>query len=192
MQRRAWLLVALGLAGCHRAPALPPVYSTLPAFALIDQRGQPFGLEQLKGKVWVADFIFARCPSVCPVLTGKMAALEQRAVTIGLPVEFVSFSIDPEHDDPATLMAYAHDHGADLRHWTFLTGALEQIHDAVVGGFKIAAKPIGPDDDLASIFHGTHFVLVDQAGRVRGYYDTSDPARMEAVLRDAELLVTGR
>jgi len=100
------------------------------------------------------------------------------------PVHLVSFSVDPAHDTPAVLAAYAKQHGADPATWTFLTGDGEAIRSAVVEGLKVAAQPVGKDDDLASIFHGSHFVLVDAEGRIRGYYDSADADATDRLLAD--------
>lgn len=191
MRRRLLAIAALLACGACRSREEAPlaVLSTLPAFTLVDQTGAAFGREQMHGQVWVANFIFTRCPTICPTFTAQMAALEKKAAAAKQPVRFVSFSVDPAHDTPAVLAAWGKDRGAD---WTLLTGSVEQIQATVVGGLKIAAKPIGPDDDLASIFHGSHFVLIDEEGRIRGYYDSSDPARVEAILADAARITPPR
>jgi protein SCO1/2 len=162
-----------------------PVLATLPEFHLIDQHGAAFGLEQMRGSPWIANFVFTRCPSICPTFTSQMASLEKEAAQKKIAVRFVSFSVDPGHDTPEVLTAWAKEHAVD---WTLLTGTVDQIQSTVVGGLKIAAKPIGPDDDLASVFHGTHFVLIDASGHIRGYYDSSDEARVAAILPDAAKL----
>lgn len=159
-----------------------PVLGTLPDFHLVDQAGHAFGPAQMDGQVWVANFIFTRCPSICPTFTAQMAALEKDSRARKIPVQFVSFSVDPAHDTPEVLTAWAKEHAVD---WTLLTGSVEQIQAAVVGGLKIAAKPVGPDDDLASVFHGTHFVLIDKHGVIRGYYDSSEEARVARIIPDA-------
>ena len=162
-----------------------PVLQTIPDFHLVDQDGHEFGLAQMNHHVWVANFIFTRCPSICPTFTAQMGALEKDARAKNVPVQFMSFSVDPGHDSPEVLRAWAKEHAVD---WTLLTGTVDQIQAAVVGGLKIAAKPVGPDDDLASVFHGTHFVVIDGAGHIRGYYDSSEPARVDRIVPDAALI----
>lgn len=174
---------AIALAGCRPAPI--PVLSALPPFVLQSQGGETAGSEQLRGKVWIANFVFTRCPTVCPVFTAQMRKLQLDAAAAGADLHFVSFSVDPAFDTPARLKEYGAAHGADFTNWTFLTGDPESIKAAVVEGLKVAADPPLPDQDLASVFHGTHFVLVDRELRIRGYYDSSEPERIEALLRDA-------
>lgn len=172
------------LSGCRKEL---PVYSTVPAFTLTDHHGTPFGSEQLKGKPWVANFIFTRCPTICPAFTAKMERVQKQVIEEELDVRLVSFSVDPAHDTPEVLATYAKEHGA-TESWHFLTGDPQAIQDAVVRGLKIAAQPVGPDDDLASVFHGSHFVLVDADLRIRGYYESGDKERVEALHRDLATL----
>lgn len=161
----------------------------VPAFSFTDQLGQPVSNRDLAGKVWVANFVFTRCPSVCPLLTAKFSALQTK---IGpLPdVRFVSFSVDPEFDTPEVLKAYAARFEADPKRWSFLTGPIADIEKTVVDGFKVhmgeaSARPENPT--LIDIMHGEHFVLVDQTGTIRGYY-RSDAAGLSELASDLQSL----
>lgn len=168
-----------------------PVLGQLPRFEFTSQAGRPFGSDQLKGKVWVANFIFTRCPTICPAFTAKMRDVQHRTRNMGDAIHLVSFSVDPEYDQPAVLAEYAQRFQANPRRWTFLTGDLEQMRQTVVDGFKVTmgkAAETSPDD-VMSIFHGTHFVLVDAEGRIRGYYQSDDKERVDALVRDLGLLV---
>jgi protein SCO1/2 len=187
------LLVALGLGGvlALRQPPQPPLpdLGTLPAFTLTDQDGRASGLAELRGQVWVADFVFTRCPTICPLLTSRMAQIEKR--TQGLTdVRLVSVTVDPDYDTPAVLTRYMQKHGIAAGRWRFLTGSTARIEEVVTRGFKEVLErdgKTGPDDFL-SIVHGGHFVLVDRAGHIRGYYDSSEPSAVDAVVRDAARL----
>jgi len=168
------------------APAPPlPVLGTVPAFHFTDQDGMGFGPETLAGKPWVADFIFTRCPTVCPVMTERLAAL---APQLGEEVHFVSLSVDPDFDTPERLRAFAREHGATSTRWHFLTGDSAAIQQAVTQGFKISLGHEGADDDFLSIVHGVHLVLVDAQGHIRGYYDSNDAEALERLVRDAHHL----
>ena len=177
-------IVALPL--LHRVlgpPELPlPVLGSVPAFQFQDQNGAPFGPQTLAGKPWVADFIFTRCPTVCPVMTERLAAL---APQLGARVHLVSLSVDPDFDTPERLKAFAKMHGATLERWHFLTGDSASVQRAVTDGFKISLEHEGAGDDFLSIVHGVHFVLVDGEGHIRGYYDSTDPEAMERLVHDA-------
>lgn len=187
------LLVAVPV-GLKLAEGPPlPVYQQLPDFTLVDQDGNAFGRKQLEGDVWVANFIFTVCPTVCPLLTARMATLERGSRDLGDKLRFVSFSVDPETDTPEVLKAFGAQYEQNTARWSMLTGPVDEIGRTVVESFKIAIdrRPVeGEDDDepdLFEIVHGEHFVLVDRAGRIRGYY-ANDEASHERLMRDARRL----
>ena len=191
-----WLgIVALGVAvplGTRLlAPPAPPlpILGTLPPFALTDQDGRGFGSAELDDHVWLAGFIFTRCPTICPAITATMGRIQHRARGLEPAFHLVSFSVDPAWDTPARLSAYAARHKASPRMWSFVTGPLDAIKATVVDGLKIAIGAPEGEQDFASVFHGTHFVLVDQQRRIRGYYDSSSPEVVDRVLHDAAMLI---
>ncbi|MCC6746169.1 MAG: SCO family protein [Deltaproteobacteria bacterium] len=193
-----WLwLVLLALAAAYplarvlhrRLTPPPPVLASLPAFQFLDQQGRRQGTAELRGTVWIANFIFTRCPTICPALTKRMAELQQATRSHGEKLKLVSISVDPEFDQPKVLAEYAARFAADGRRWFFLTGPLEQIKGTVVQGFKVGLERKKPGSDPADLFHGSHFVLVDRASRIRGYYQATDNAPYDALLRDAERLL---
>ncbi|MGZ3428820.1 MAG: SCO family protein [Polyangia bacterium] len=172
-----------------------PRYGLLPAFALTDGAGQPFGTAQLDGHVWVADFIFTTCPEICPRMTEEMSRLQTWLINRGLDasVRLVSVSVDPDRDTPEKLRAYAHQFHARPGTWTFVTGSQQLIEDAVVRGFKIAVSREKDDSqDVFAIVHGTKFVLVDAKRQIRCYYDANDAASMAKLRDDAQALVDRR
>jgi protein SCO1 len=183
------LLVPIVTRVWRPAPQPLPVLGTLPAFTLVDQEGRPSGSADLRGHVWVASFIFTRCPTICPVIVSTLGRIQHRARGIEHGFRIVSFSVDPQYDTPERLAAYASQHRASPRMWKFLTGPLGSVQETVVGGLKIAMGDIDGQQDFASIMHGTHFVLVDQQGRIRGYYDSSAADVVDRVLADAAMLV---
>jgi protein SCO1 len=162
-----------------------PILGRVPAFHFQDQTGAPFGPESLLGKPWVADFVFTRCPTVCPLMTERLAALLPR---LGERVHLVSLSVDPDFDTPPRLRDFAAEHGATSARWHFLTGDSAAVQRAVTDGFKISLAHEGPDDDFLSIVHGVHVVLVDADGHIRGYYDSGDPEALERLVRDVHRL----
>ncbi|MBI3178146.1 MAG: SCO family protein [Deltaproteobacteria bacterium] len=177
------LALALLLGGCSRPL---PSLGEVPSFALIDQAGRATGRNELVGKVWVANFIFTRCPTICPTFTAKMADLQRRAVAAETPLRLVSFSVDPEYDTPERLHAYGAGFDADSSTWSFLTGEMTAVREVVMDGFKMS---MGRDnDDPSSIFHGTYFVLVDAETRIRGYYAVEEEAALARLLNDAARL----
>ncbi len=173
-----------------REPALP-VLGTLPAFKLVDQGGRPFGSDELRGSAWVAGFVFSRCPTICPTIMATMGRIQHRSRGLSSAFHLVSFSVDPTHDTPDVLAAFGRAHKVSPRMWSLLTGDFPAVKTTVQEGLKISMGDIpgGPDQDFASIFHGTHFVLVDPQLRIRGYYDSSAPDVVDRLLHDAAMLV---
>jgi protein SCO1 len=168
----------------------PPELGNVGAFALTDQRGQAVTPETMRGKVWAAAFMFTRCPTVCPRITRRMRDLQQAAARDGVKLELVSFSVDPEHDTPNVLRAYAEKNGVDQTTWRFLTGDLEVIRRTSEQGFKLALDGRATEGaEHLGLFHGSHLVLVDGKGNIRGYYRTSEDEQMQQLLVDAKSLV---
>jgi protein SCO1/2 len=188
-------LAATLAARSHRARALP-IYGAVPVFSLTDQNGQAVSSGALYGKVWVVDFIYTGCSEVCPRLTGEMAHLQTFLRNRGMlgRAMMISISVDPERDTPERLRTYAAGFAAEPGAWKFLTGPAEDIEAVVVRGFKEgiersgAARAPGVNDDF-SILHGSHLVLIDGAGRIRGYYDATEHESMERLRGDLSRLV---
>ena len=157
-------------------------HQQLPDFSLTDQRGAPFALSNLHDKVWVADFIFTSCATICPPMTDEMSKLQEEFSIED--VYFVSFSVDPERDTPEVLSRYADRYGADHNSWSFLTGEKEPIYQLAHEGFNLAAGHRGSE-----ILHSTRFVLVDGAGQVRGYYDSRSKAHLQRLRQDIQTLL---
>ena len=154
----------------------------LPDFSLTNQRGAPFALSDLHGKVWVADFIFTSCGTICPPMTIEMARLQDEFA--GENVHFVSFSVDPERDTPEVLTRYADHYGADGNHWSFLTGQKEAIYQLAKDSFNLAAGHRGSE-----ILHSTRFVLVDRNQQLRSYYDSRSKAHLQQLRQDIRTLL---
>ncbi len=165
-----------------RRPDLP-VLGSVPDFALTNRDGSTVQRADLAGRPWIADFIFTRCPASCPMMSRRMARLI-RDLPPDLPVRFVSFTVDPEHDRPEVLQRYAVSFSAPER-WLFLTGGTEEMHRLSREGFKLAVdasgNPANPDEP---ILHSTRFVLVDGEGRIRGYYEAFDEESTQKLARD--------
>jgi protein SCO1/2 len=159
-------------------PTLWPV----PAYRLVDQNGQTRTPEDLRGSVWVADFIFTSCKSVCPVLSAKMVQL-QRAIP-DPRMKFVSFSVDPDRDTPEALRAYARRWAPDESRWTLLANTQQSL-EALSKGMKTFVER-QPDPDAT--LHSAEMFLIDGSGRVRGLYAT-DGDSFEQLVPDARKLL---
>jgi len=156
-----------------------PVISQVKPFLLWDENSDELTLDTVKGKVWVADFIFTNCINPCPAMTERMRGL-QGIFEKNDNVRFVSFSVDPGRDGPEVLHRYARQYGAIKGKWHFATGSKKVLKELQFESMKIN----GDGDNMLN--HSTRFVLVDQIGRVRGYYkglDFDDVKRLEDDMR---------
>jgi protein SCO1/2 len=186
--RRVLLVSLAALGACRRAASVPDL-GVVPAFSFVDQDRRVVDTQTLRGKVWVAAFMFSRCPTICPRITRKMVKLQNEAKEKNVPLRLVSISVDPENDTPEVLRDYANRFHADLKSWSFLTGDFAAIQKTAVDGFKLALE--GRADAGASdfgILHGSHLVLVDRALHIRGYYRTDDDSELQRLLSDASTI----
>lgn len=176
-----------GARAAGRTAALPDL-GAVPAFSLVDERGQPFTLETVRGRVWVADFIFTRCAGQCPMMSDAMARL-QRAFAGAPQMLLVSFSVDPLHDTPGVLSAYAAHYGARPDRWRFVTGSEDAIVQLAQVGFHLGVSRDG--SAVEPITHSVRFTLIDALGRIRGYYEATDQAALQRLEHDAKTLLSG-
>jgi protein SCO1/2 len=177
--RLAAFIPVLLLAACG-VPKPLPILGQVPPFQLTAQTGQPFDSQSLDGHIWVADFIYTTCPGPCPMMSSQMRRVQ--ISTAGTPdVSLVSFTVDPAHDTPPVLAAYAKHFIADPARWHFLTGEPRRLNDLGLNAFKLNSVD-------GSLIHSTRFVLVDGARRIRGYYLSSDDGFMPSLLRDIRQL----
>src|SRR5262249_43932082 len=146
---------------CHKEAPLPD-FGVLPDFNLRDQADRPFGLEDLRGKTWIANFMFTSCTTFCPVLTAQMAELRKKLGNENQRLHFVSFTVDPVRDSPHALSEYARRMKVAHENWTFLTGPSGEVRDVITKGFHIALGARVPSSKgTYDILHSRHFVLVD-------------------------------
>ncbi|HPF40397.1 MAG TPA: SCO family protein [Phycisphaerae bacterium] len=148
-----------------------PVIAQLPDFALTERSGRTITLEDLRGRVWIADFIFTTCGGPCPIMTSRLGDFMQTLKEKNIPrVSAVSFTVDPETDTPEVLREYATMKLADDFDWLFLTGSQKALFDLSVRGFMLPAQKSEEGGDHG-VDHSPRFILIDQKGRIRGYYE---------------------
>ena len=190
MRRLGWagafllfvLAVAMGYsmwqASVRRDVEQLPVIRAVPEFSLTDQNGQTVTSADLRGKIWIADFIFTRCAGPCPLMTARMLEM-QKALVKTPEVKLVSVTVDPEYDTPEVLKAYAEANFADPVRWKFLTGDKVVIEKLVTEGFMQHLSEEGGEP-----VHGTMFLIVDGNGMVRSARMLEDPELIPKVLTD--------
>lgn len=176
-------LCLLLVTGCSRKVDLP-VMSNVPDFTLIERSTREVKNRDLSGKIWIADFVYTSCGGLCPIMTEKMRKLQD---SLPAEIRLVSFSVDPDVDTPAVLTEYAKKYGADPNRWLFLTGSKEALFTLSKDGFKLAVDDSG-GTELEPITHSSRFALIDQQGRIRGYYSMEDPAELAHLIKDAKSL----
>lgn len=158
-----------------------PVLGQVSSFSLYDAQGSPFGLKDLRGKIWIANFFFTTCLDICPVMSARMASLN-RSFQLEKNIHLVSFTVNPEQDSPQVLSEYAKKFNADTKKWHFLTGSREALTQIAVQSFKLG-------DIKEPIFHSSYFCLVDRQGRIRGYYEGMKKEGINQLFKDASILL---
>lgn len=180
-------VVLLLLSACGKN-SIPGAKSyPIESFTYTDQEGDPFSLEDLKGKVWVADFIFTNCADVCLPMTANMSKLQDKVKEKGIKdVEFVSFSVDPAIDTPDILKDFALKFRADFSNWHFLTGySQEHIEEFAKNSFK---TPVKKPDNSDQVIHGIDFFLVNQKGEMVKYYEGTENIPMDEIIKHIQIL----
>lgn len=154
-------------------------------FNLVNQNGNNISQEFYHNKIYVADFFFTTCPSICPIMTNNMLKVQEK-IKNDPNVLIVSFSVDPKTDSVAQLKKYAKEKGVDDLKWNLLTGDKKQIYDLARKSFFVAE--IDKDSDSNDIIHTENFVLVDPDKRIRGFYDGTNLDEIKILISDLSLL----
>jgi protein SCO1 len=171
-------------------PQLRDDLPTVPAFSLVDERGQVFTEEALRGHPTVVDFIFTRCDNICPVMSERMHGIQEKTFDLGQRFKLLSFTVDPAYDTPAVLAEYAKQHQADDARWRFVTGPIDKLKPLIADTFMNSMKVTGAlKSGAPEIGHTGFFVLVDANLKIRGVYDSGNLSKLDEVMRDARFLI---
>lgn len=166
-----------------------PKYFKVPNFKFEDENGAAFGSDDLRGKLYIANFHFTSCPTTCPKLMGTMQKIQKRVKGLGQGIALVSITVDPEYDTAKVLFKTAREYDANPYVWKFLRSDLETTKTLLTDGFKV---PVGDRESLSEniydIVHSGKLVLVDNEGFVRGYYE-SDKVSIDKLMIDVGLIV---
>ncbi|MCE7992222.1 MAG: SCO family protein [Roseivirga sp.] len=162
------------------------VYHTIPAFKLVDQEGDTVTEKTVEGKIYVADFFFGTCPSICPTMAQQMLRVHDKFKEVD-DFAILSHTIDPDHDTVAYLKGYAEKLGIENNDtWHFLTGPQEEIYEL---GEKDYMVTVGQDENAPGGFiHSGHFWLVDKERRLRGFYDGTIASQVDRLINDIKKL----
>jgi protein SCO1/2 len=167
-----------------------PVYYKVPEFLLTDHNGKPFGLKDLKGKIWVAKFFFTSCAGICIPMNQNMKQV-QKAFANEPDIVIVSITVDPQTDTPEVLREFRKNYDAIDGKWFFLTGNKKDIYRLARHGFKVAAEEVPPQEEggPTDFIHSDRFILVDRNGFIRGYYNGTDSQQVKKLIADIRRLM---
>jgi len=175
-------IVILTVRGSFKVNDLKVIGEVTP-FQFTERSGKLVDLETLKGKVWVASFVFSSCKSQCPMILMEAQKIS-KALLFKENFRMVSVTIDPMTDTPQRLKQLAEEWKADPFKWLFLTGSLSETKQFMTQGLKLPTEVEGVE-----LMHSSKLVLVDHLSRIRGYYDAEDSQQMRRLLKDAKTLI---
>ena len=174
-------------------PEMDTVFHTIPNWKLTDENGQEFVGESLKGKIYVADFFFTRCGSICPKMSTEFTRV-QDTFSKEDEVQLASFSVDPTHDTPEVMKEYAKKYDAKAGKWHFLTGTKTQIYPLAVKGYFIPVADASEYDKAVktpdeTFIHSEKLILIDKEGHIRGFYDGTDKKDVDRLILEIRVLL---
>ncbi|MCB0464961.1 MAG: SCO family protein [Aequorivita sp.] len=159
-------------------------YHTIADFSLANQNGKTITQEDYKDKIYVADFFFTTCQSICPIMTDNMVKIQEKLKNDD-EVMLLSHTVTPEIDTVAQLKKYALEKGVNDTKWNLVTGDKKEIYNLARKSYLVAKDIPYSDNDLV---HTENFVLVDKKKRIRGFYDGTDSESIEKLLTDIKIL----
>ncbi len=163
------------------------IFPVIPEFEYLNQDSVLISSKDLKGKVWIADFFFTSCPTICPVMTDQMNRLNEMTSDLSDHIQYMSFSINPNNDRPSVLRRYMKKHDINASNWHFFTGDEDETHQLGVEHFLVHAN--ADEEAPGGYAHGPAFTLVDHEGIVRGVYDGTNPEQVDLLEKDLRKLL---
>ena len=160
-------------------------YHKIADFSLINQNGETITQDDYKDKIYVADFFFTTCQTICPVMTKNMHEVQKAFITDD-EVKMLSHTVTPEIDTIAQLKRYAQEKGVNASKWNLVTGDKKQIYELARKSY-FAVKDDG-DGGQFDMIHTENFMLIDKERQIRGYYDGTDPKEIERLIEDIKTL----
>lgn len=161
------------------------LYHTIGSFSFINQYNDTITEKTLRGKIYVADFFFATCQSICPQMSSQLNHV-QKAFENDEKVLILSHTVNPMHDSVEVLRGYAQTYGAIKNKWHFLTGTKKTIYDVARYGYLVNA--LEDDGSAEGFLHSELFILIDPQQRIRGMYDGTDSVAVAKLITDIFLL----
>ena len=187
-----WLVLIRGHNNFKKLPVIGPfdisvngdtVYHTIPHFEFTNQQGKIISDKNLEGKIYVANFFFATCKTVCPKMNEQVQRVQETFKDVK-DLQLLSFTVDPENDTVAALAEYAKKMKADDSKWWFLTGPKDSIYTLAREGFLVPASLSSRE-----FFHSQDLILVDKDKKMRGIYDGTEPADVDTLIDEIKVLL---
>ena len=169
-------------------PVELPIYSTVPDFRFTDENGKSFGTNELNGKVYIANFMFTNCTTFCPKLLKQVQMVQHRMRGVIDRAAIVSFTVDPDTDSSKVLFAKARELKANPTVWRFLSASVADTKSLLVDGFKVPMGNKTIAKNIMDVAHSNKLVLVDQDGKIRGYY-AADKDGINKLMIDTGLII---
>lgn len=163
---------------------------TIGSFTFTNQEEKTITQKEVEGKVYVVEYFFTTCGTICPVMNKQMQRV-QKAHSGKKDFKILSFTVNPEVDDVAQMKLYADTHHADNDQWWFLTGKKEKLYELARKSFFVLkpAEAQNLGDAGSDFIHTNNFVLVDRKMRIRGYYDGTNTQEVDKLIKDIDLLL---
>ncbi len=196
--RLLFIIVLLGLISCGKDKKLPhlgpksvneagdTVYFSIPPFEATNQDGEIITNKSLKGNVYVSEFFFTSCPTICPVMTGQLLRVHEKFKNEDR-LKIVSYTLDPEYDTPAKLQDHAQRLGIDTNQWWFLNDKKSETYELAQKGYFVTA--LEDSTQPGGIVHSGKVSLIDGKGHIRGYYDGTVEADVNVLINDIATLL---
>ncbi len=164
------------------------IFPKLPEFSYLNQDSVLISSKDIQHKIWIADFMFTSCPTICPVMTTNMKYLSELTQDLQDQIQFLSFSIDPNRDSPSVFRKYILERELNTANWFFFTGDEEETADLAFNFFHVGVQRTDIEED-EGFEHTDTFVLVDQDGHVRGLYQGTKKEDVERLEKDLRKLI---
>jgi protein SCO1 len=161
-------------------------YHTVPGFEFTDQHNEKVNKETFKGKIYVTEYFFTTCKSICPVMNNNLAAV-YREFKNSPDFMILSHTVDPETDSVPVLREYAKAHGVTDKRWRFVTGDKKKLYELARKGYLLSTEQ--GDGSSEDFIHTQNFALVDKESHLRGFYDGTDSLEIVRLKQDIKLLL---
>ena len=160
------------------------VYHTIPFWSFENQEGKMVGTTDYQGEIYIADFFFSHCPSICPKMLENMKYIQEELKDLNINI--VSYTVDPKNDNVERLKWYVENNEINTDNWNFVTGIQQDIYELGVNGYLVPNQ----EDALApgGFLHSEKFILIDKKSRIRGFYDGTELEQVDQLIKDVKTL----